>query len=79
MTARPKIRAARRFAELSAKGEKTTLEAVLANLAHRDHIDSTRAESPLRQAEDAIVLDNSDLDQRQQLEKVLRMVENLEI
>jgi len=74
MTARPQVRAARRFAELTAKGEKTTLETVLANLSHRDHIDSTRTESPLRQAEDAIVLDNSDIDQREQLEEILRKI-----
>lgn len=71
MTANPNVRAERRFAELAAKGEKVTMEEVKANLLHRDHIDSTREESPLRQAEDAIVLDNSDLNQVQQLDFVV--------
>lgn len=53
------VRAARRFKELTAKGEKTTFEEVLANVEHRDMIDTTRAESPLRRAADAIDLDNS--------------------
>ncbi|WP_437919776.1 (d)CMP kinase [Sphingobacterium sp. LRF_L2] len=71
MTASPSVRAERRFAELSAKGELVSMEDVIENLAHRDHIDSTREESPLRQAEDAFVLDNSDLTQEQQLSIVL--------
>lgn len=75
MTANPNIRAERRFAELTAKGEKVSMEDVLANLAHRDFIDSTRAESPLRQAEDAIVLDNSDMNQSQQLDFVVEQYE----
>lgn len=72
MTADPLVRANRRFAELTAKGEQVTLDEIIENLAHRDHIDSTREESPLRQAEDAIVLDNSNLTQDQQLEFVLQ-------
>lgn len=52
------VRAQRRFKELTAKGETTTYEAVLENVLHRDHIDTTRAESPLRRAHDAIDLDN---------------------
>ena len=71
MTADPLVRANRRFAELTLKGEDVTLEEVIENLAHRDHIDSTRAESPLRQAADAIVLDNSHMTQEQQLQFVL--------
>lgn len=71
MTADPLVRANRRFAELTAKGETVTLEEIIENLAHRDHIDSTREESPLRQAEDAIVLDNSNLTQEAQLDFVL--------
>jgi len=67
MTADPKVRAARRYLELTEKGEDVTLEEVVENLATRDRIDSTRAESPLRQAEDAIVLDNSNLTPEQQL------------
>lgn len=71
MTASPHVRAERRYAELAAKGEELTMEEVVANLAHRDHIDSTREESPLRQAEDAIVLDNSFMTQDEQLDFVL--------
>lgn len=67
MTANSEVRAERRYAELTAKGEEVTMEEVKANLEHRDRIDSTRAESPLRQADDAIILDNSDLNQEQQL------------
>ena len=59
-TASPEVRAQRRFDELRAKGDTTTtFEEVLANVNERDFIDSTRKESPLRQAEDAVVLDNS--------------------
>ncbi|MFZ4263287.1 (d)CMP kinase [Sphingobacterium sp. HJSM2_6] len=75
MTASPQIRAERRYAELTAKGENVTMEEVRENLAHRDHIDSTRVESPLRQAEDAIVLDNSDLNQEQQLLYVEQLIQ----
>lgn len=67
VTARPEVRARRRFDELTAKGESVTYDSVLANVRERDRIDSGRAVSPLRQAEDALVLDNSDmtLDQQQ--------------
>ena len=60
VTADPMVRAQRRYDELRGKGDTTTtLEEVLANVTERDRIDTTRAESPLRQAEDALVLDNS--------------------
>ena len=67
VTARPEVRARRRFDELTAKGESVTYDSVLANVRERDRIDSGRAVSPLRQAEDALVLDNSymTLDQQQ--------------
>lgn len=54
-------RAQRRFKELIEKGSQASYEEVLANVVHRDHIDETRAESPLRQATDAILLDNSNM------------------
>lgn len=54
-------RARRRFKELVEGGSQVSYEDVLANVVHRDHIDTTRAESPLRRAEDAIALDNSDM------------------
>ncbi|MVZ62725.1 (d)CMP kinase [Sphingobacterium humi] len=76
MTASPQVRAERRYAELTAKGEVLTMEDVKENLAHRDHIDSTREESPLRQAEDAIVLDNSEMNQEEQLEFVVKLVQD---
>lgn len=60
VTAKAEIRAQRRFDELQSKGDtKTTYEEVLENLRTRDHMDQTRAESPLIQADDAILLDNS--------------------
>lgn len=59
MTADEKVRAQRRYDELLAKGEKTTLEEVEANLKDRDYRDSHRPTSPLRQASDAYVLDNT--------------------
>ena len=59
MTADPAVRARRRYDELVAKGETTTLEEVLENLRDRDYRDSHRETSPLRQAEDAYVLDNT--------------------
>ena len=54
-------RARRRFKEMVEKGAAVNYEEVLANVVHRDHIDSTRAESPLRRADDAIALDNSEM------------------
>lgn len=61
VTAAPEIRAQRRYDELRGKGEECNFDEILANLQERDRIDSTRAVAPLRQAEDAIVLDNSHL------------------
>jgi cytidylate kinase len=61
VTARPEVRAQRRLDELIAKGEPAGFEEVLANLEKRDHIDSTRKDGPLRKADDAVVLDNSDI------------------
>lgn len=60
VTADPEIRAKRRFDELRSKGDdKTTFEEVLENIKNRDHQDQTRKESPLKQAGDAILLDNT--------------------
>ncbi len=70
MTADPEIRAERRMIELRANGIQITKEEVLANLQMRDHIDSTRSDSPLKKAEDARVLDNSHLTMDQQLNLV---------
>lgn len=67
MTADNEIRVQRRFKELVAKNPNITLEEVRANLEMRDHIDSTREVSPLRKADDAVILDNSDMTPDEQL------------
>lgn len=64
-------RAMRRFKELEAKGIPANYDEVLANVEHRDHIDETRQESPLRRAADAVDLDNSDMTLQQQNEWLL--------
>lgn len=61
VTASPEIRAERRIKELEAKGEIVSFEEVLENVKKRDYIDTTRKESPLKKADDALILDNSDL------------------
>ena len=68
VTASAEIRAQRRYDELKAKGQEASFEEILANVKERDHIDMTREVSPLRQAEDAIPLDNSHLTIEQQKE-----------
>jgi cytidylate kinase len=75
MTAATKIRATRRLNELKGKGHKVTLEDVQENLRMRDHNDTTREESPLIQAEDAVVIDNTNLSKRDQLSMVLALAE----
>jgi cytidylate kinase len=60
LTARPEVRAKRRFDELTTKGQEVTLEDTLAEVRRRDEQDTTRAVAPLRQAEDAVLIDNSD-------------------
>jgi cytidylate kinase len=72
MTADPTIRAQRRQAELLAKGEAVDLSTILENLQKRDHLDTTRAEGPLLQAADAILLDNSFLSIDEQVEMVVQ-------
>ena len=74
MTADPKKRAERRYEELHAKGHATTFDEVYNNLAKRDHDDSTRTESPLVCAQNAIIIDNTDLNIEQQFEMVLKIV-----
>jgi CMP/dCMP kinase len=77
MTADPKIRAERRYKELHLKNPDISLEDVFENLAHRDYQDTTRTESPLVRAEDAIILDNTDLTPDEQLMFALSKVEPL--
>ena len=68
VVASAEIRAQRRYDELKAKGQEASFEEILANVKERDHIDQNRAISPLRQAEDALLLDNSHLTIEQQKE-----------
>ena len=75
LTASPEVRAQRRFDELVAKGEKPDYAAVLADVNDRDYRDTHRAESPLRQAEDAIVVDNSNLTPDEQMQVIIRLFE----
>ena len=71
VTASPEVRAQRRVDELKAKGMPASYEEVLANVKQRDFIDSTRAESPLRQVPDAVVLDNSHMSLAEQKQWIL--------
>ena len=74
MTASLEVRAQRRYDELVLKGIKMTMEEVKQNIKSRDFIDTTRAVSPLKQAADAIVLDNTNLTRAQQLDFVLKII-----
>ncbi len=75
VTASPDIRVQRRFLELSAKNPAIVIEEISENLQHRDLIDTTREHSPLKQAEDALVLDNSNMSREQQLVIALQWAE----
>jgi cytidylate kinase len=75
LTADPEIRMERRFKELVDKGIVTTREEVMQNILKRDHIDSTRAHSPLKVAEDAIIIDNSHINRQEQLEIALQHIQ----
>jgi len=77
MTADNAVRTQRRLDELSSKGEYHTFEDVRRSLEKRDHDDTTRKESPLVQAEDAIVLDNTDLTKEEQLDFVIKLINDL--
>lgn len=74
VTARADVRANRRLKELREKGDNhTTFDEVLANVVQRDEIDQNRTESPLRKAEDALLLDNSDITIDEQRNQLLQM------
>ncbi len=77
MTASPEIRAQRRFLELKEKGLEVNFEEILANVEERDKIDSTREVSPLKKADDAIILDNSNLSREEQLQWALKKVKKI--
>lgn len=71
LTASPEVRAERRFKELLAKGEEPVFEDVLRDTNDRDYRDTHRAESPLRQADDAVVVDNSNMTREEQMEYII--------
>jgi cytidylate kinase len=75
VTASPEIRAQRRFDELTAKGETVSFEEILQNVQERDFIDSTRETSPLKKADDAVVLDNSSMTREEQMQWVVEKVQ----
>ena len=75
MTASPEVRAQRRFDELTAKGETVTFSEILENVTQRDYLDQHREVSPLRQADDARVVDNSQMTRDEQFAVILKMVD----
>lgn len=77
LTASPEVRAQRRFDELVAKGEHPDFADVLKDVNDRDYRDTHRAESPLRQAEDAIVVDNSHLTREEQMKVIYGLFEKI--
>ena len=76
LTARPEVRAQRRLLELQEKGEHPVYEDVLHDVNDRDYRDTHRAESPLRQAQDAIVVDNSDMTKEEQMLQIQRLFDD---
>ncbi len=76
LTARPEVRAERRLKELQEKGEQPVYEEVLRDVNDRDYRDTHRAESPLRQAQDAIVVDNSDMTKDEQLSYIQHLFDD---
>ena len=76
LTARPEVRAQRRLLELQEKGEHPVYEDVLHDVNDRDYRDTHRAESPLRQAHDAIVVDNSDMAKEEQMLHIQRLFDD---
>lgn len=76
MTASPEVRAQRRYKELTDQGQKVSLQEIQDNIQQRDYIDSHREISPLRQADDAVVLDNSNMTREEQLTWVLELIQH---
>lgn len=75
LNASAQVRAERRFSELIKAGQTVTFEEVLENITERDHIDTQREVSPLRQAEDAVLIDNGHLSPEQTVEQVLKLIQ----
>ena len=78
LTAQAETRAQRRYEELLKKGDKVKYQEVLDNIKQRDYLDENRSISPLKKAEDAIVIDNSNLDREGQLAEVLKLIKKNE-
>ena len=74
LTASPEVRAKRRMLDYQERNIKISEDEILQNLAHRDLIDSTRADSPLIQTEDAFLLDNSALTKAEQLDLIIQLI-----
>ena len=77
MTASPEKRAFRRYKELLDRGDNVNYNEILENVKYRDHIDSTREDSPLVQAQDAIEFDNSDMGLKEQFERIYNLAINI--
>ena len=77
MTADPRIRAKRRYDEMIGKNETVDFDEILQNITERDYFDENRTESPLRKADDAIVLDNSNMTREEQFEWILGKIEEI--
>jgi len=77
LTARPEVRASRRYNQLKNKGITVDLEGLLREVEARDQRDASRKASPLMPAEDAVILDNSDQDEDQTLARVLEAVHDV--
>ena len=77
MTASPEIREQRRYLELKEKGQEVDFNSILQNVEGRDEIDSNREVSPLRRADDALILDNSYLSREEQLKWTLDKVKEI--
>ena len=77
VTASAEVRAQRRYDELTARGDNANFQEILDNVLQRDHIDQTREISPLKQADDAILLDNSNMTREEQMERLMEIFKSL--
>jgi cytidylate kinase len=77
VTASAQVRAQRRYDELTARGDNADFQEILDNVLQRDHIDQTREVSPLRQADDALLLDNSNMTREEQMEWLIEKFNNI--
>ena len=77
VTASAEVRAQRRYDELTARGDNADFQEILDNVLERDHIDQTREVSPLRKADDALLLDNSDMTREEQMEWLIEVFKKL--